>query len=210
VNNVVRILIIANVAMFIAQDFYEEFTLRHFALWAIGEYRFEDVPFTVGFEPWQILTSAFMHGGVAHIALNMYGLWSFGRTVEHTLGSRRFLILYFASVIASSLVQLAYVTATADERVVPTVGASGGVLGVVLAFAMLFPQSRVMLVIPPIPLKAWVMVILFAGVELVTGVTGTLQGIAHFAHLGGMLGALAVMLSLRRQVPWPIRRNEHG
>jgi membrane associated rhomboid family serine protease len=207
---VVRILIAANLAMFVAQYRFDEFTLRHFALWAIGEYRFEGLPFTVGFEPWQIITCAFMHGGVAHIVLNMYGLWSFGRVVERTLGSPRFLLLYFASVLVSGFVQLAYVTATADTEVVPTVGASGGVLGVVLAFALLYPQSRVLLLIPPIPMKAWIMVIVFAVVELVTGVTGTLQGIAHFAHLGGMLGALAVMLSLRRRVRWPIRRNENG
>lgn len=170
--------------MFIAQLALDDFMMRQFALWPIG----------AGFEPWQIVTCAFLHGGPAHIGLNMFALWSFGRIVERVLGTRRYLVLYFVSVFVSGLVQLAYTTVTLDTGIVPTVGASGGVLGVVLAFAMLFPNSRVMPLIPPIPMKAWVMVILFAAVELVTGVTGTLQGIAHFAHLGGMLGSIVLML----------------
>jgi membrane associated rhomboid family serine protease len=200
-KTVIRYLIAVNVAVFVAQQLSGVFMLRHFALWPIGTYRFEDVPFSVGFEPWQLITCAFLHGSIPHIALNMYGLWAFGRTIERALGTRRFLALYFASVITSGIVQLLYVTATADAQVVPTVGASGGVFGVLLAFGMLFPHSRVMLLFPPIPMKAWVMVIVFGLVELVTGVTGTLQGIAHFAHLGGMLGALVIMLTWRQRPP---------
>ena len=176
---------------------FDDFMMRQFALWPIG----------AGFQSWQIVTCAFLHGGPLHVGLNLFALWSFGRIVERVLGTRRFVVLYFVSVIASGLVQLIYTTATLETGIVPTVGASGGVLGVVLAFAMLFPNSRVMPLIPPIPMKAWVMVILFVAVELVTGVTGTLQGIAHFAHLGGMLGAVVVMLALRRSIGWPIRRE---
>lgn len=198
-KTVVRVLIAVNVAVFVAQLGLQEFLMAHFALWPIGNFPTEVPGLSVGFQPWQLITCAFLHGGLAHIALNMYGLWAFGRTVERALGAKRFLLLYFASVVTSGVVQLAYVTMSIDSGVVPTVGASGGVFGVLLAFGMLFPHSRVMLLFPPIPMKAWVMVIVFGLIELVTGVTGTLQGIAHFAHLGGMLGALVVMLTWRKR-----------
>jgi membrane associated rhomboid family serine protease len=112
-------------------------------------------------------------------------------------------------VLTSGVVQLLYATATVNADAVPTVGASGGVFGVLLAFGMLFPQMRVMLIFPPIPMKAWVMVFVFGLIELVTGVTGTMQGVAHFAHLGGMLGALVMMLAWRRQLP-PAPRDAPG
>src|SRR3954464_10061221 len=184
--------------------FLGDVVMLKFALWPIGDYPVGGGQGTVGFEPWQLVTSAFLHGGVSHIALNMFGLWSFGRIVEGALGSRRFFWLYTASILASGLVQLLYATATVDSGVVPTVGASGGVFGVLLAFGMMFPHERVMLLFPPIPLKAWVMVFAYTAIELYAGVTGTMQGVAHFAHLGGMLGALVLMLAWRRH--WPARR----
>jgi membrane associated rhomboid family serine protease len=199
-KSVVHNLIAANVAIFVAQLVFHDLLLAHFALWPIGNFPTEVPGLAVGFRPWQIITSAFLHGGFAHIALNMYGLWSFGRPVERALGAKTFLLLYIASVVSSGVVQLVYVTMTIDTGIVPTIGASGGVFGVLLAFGMLFPHSRVMLLFPPIPMKAWVLVIVFTLIELVTGVTGTLQGIAHFAHLGGMLGALVVMLLLRQRL----------
>jgi membrane associated rhomboid family serine protease len=194
-NSVVRNLILANIAAFVAQQVFGDALILKFALWPLGEYHFDGVPGSVGFQPWQLITCAFLHGGIAHIALNMYGLWAFGQNVERALGPWRFLALYFASVLTSGLVQLAYVSMTAGSEVVPTIGASGGVFGVLLAFGMLFPHVRVMLLFPPIPMKAWLMVIVFGLIELLTGVTGTMQGIAHFAHLGGMLGALVIMLT---------------
>jgi membrane associated rhomboid family serine protease len=202
VKNVVRNLIIANVAVFLLQLKLKVFMLVHFALWPIGNFPVGDGT-TVGFEPWQLFTSAFLHSteSYSHILFNMYGLWAFGRAVEQTVGSRRFLLLYFASVLTSGLVQLLVVSATAGADPVPTLGASGGVFGVLLAFGMLFPHARVMLIFPPIPMKAWFMVIAYGAIELVSGVTGTFQGVAHFAHLGGMLGALILMLTWRRRMP---------
>lgn len=200
-RNIVRSLVIANVAVFVLQYLSPGFMLVHFALWPLGEHRIEGV--SVGFEPWQLVSSAFLHGGLAHLVLNMYGLWAFGGMVEQAVGSRRFAWLYFASVLASGVVQLIVVSATTDTGVVPTIGASGGVFGVLLAFGMLFPQARVMLIFPPIPMKAWFMVIAYGAIELVSGVTGTMQGVAHFAHLGGMLGALILMLTWRREPPPP-------
>jgi membrane associated rhomboid family serine protease len=203
VKSVVRWLIVVNVAVFAVQSLLgdPDWIILKFALWPLGDYQFKGVPYPVGFEPWQLITCAFLHGGITHIVLNMYGLWAFGSIVERALGARRFLWLYFASVLTSGIVQLLYATAMVDSGVVPTVGASGGVFGVLLAFGMLFPQMRVMLIFPPIPMKAWFMVIAYGAIELFSGVTGTMQGVAHFAHLGGMLGALILMLTWRRRLP---------
>jgi membrane associated rhomboid family serine protease len=97
-------------------------------------------------------------------------------------------------------VQLLVVTATVEHGVTPTVGASGGVFGVLLAFAFLYPQAKVMLIFPPIPMKAWMLVAGYALIELASGVFGAAQGVAHFAHLGGMLGAAVVLLHWRQRV----------
>ena len=188
---VVRQLLFANVAVFILQQFAPDALFTNFALWPMGTH--DTFLGRVGFEPWQLLTSAFLHGGLAHLGLNMFALYSFGTMVERAVGSRRFGGLYLASVISAGLVQLLVVTAGSDGGAVPTVGASGGVFGVLLAFAWLFPHARVMLLFPPIPMKAWVLVTAYAVIELTSGVLGTSQGVAHFAHLGGMLGAVAAM-----------------
>jgi membrane associated rhomboid family serine protease len=189
---VIRQLLIANVLVFGLQQLTPDGLLTHFALWPMGTH--DTFLGRVGFEPWQLLTSAFLHGGLAHLALNMFALYSFGTMVERAVGSRRFAGLYLASVVSAGLVQLLVVTAGSDGGAVPTVGASGGVFGVLLAFAWLFPHTRVMLLFPPIPMKAWVLVTAYAVIELTSGVLGTAQGVAHFAHLGGMLGAFGAMI----------------
>jgi membrane associated rhomboid family serine protease len=188
----VRLLIFSNIAVFVAQRFAADELLTHFALWPLGRHYVRGLGF-VSFEPWQVITSAFLHGGLAHIAINMFVLFSFGGMVERVLGSRRFAWLYFASVVAAAATQLIVVTAASGPPEA-TIGASGGVFGVLLAFALLFPHSRVMLLIPPIPMKAWVLVTGYALIELANGVFGTDEGVAHFAHLGGMVGAGIVMI----------------
>jgi membrane associated rhomboid family serine protease len=188
-------LLFVNIAVFGLQTLVGGGLLAQFALWPLGQHYVPGLG-EVGFAPWQLVTSAFLHGGVAHVALNMFALYSFGGMVERVLGSRRFAWLYFASVLAAAVVQLIVVTAALDQGAVPTVGASGGVFGVLLAFAMLFPHSRVMLLFPPIPMKAWMLVTGYALIELTSGVFGSAQGVAHFAHLGGMLGAVIVMFSI--------------
>jgi membrane associated rhomboid family serine protease len=185
---VVRLLIFINAGVFLLQQVTPDQLVTHFALWPLGDHFVRGLG-RVGFEPWQVVSSAFLHGNFAHIALNMFALYSFGMMVERAVGSRRFAWLYFASVLTASLAQLLVVTATLDRGAVPTVGASGGVFGVLLAFAFLFPHARVMLIFPPIPMKAWMLVAGYAVIELTSGVFGTMQGVAHFAHLGGMLGA---------------------
>jgi membrane associated rhomboid family serine protease len=192
---VVRQLIYVNVAVFVVQMFMGDGLLVRFALWPLGQHYLSGIG-EVGFAPWQLFTSAFLHGGLAHIALNMFALYSFGGLVERVLGARRFITLYFASVFTAGVVQLLVTTAALDQGAAPTVGASGGVFGVLLAFAALFPHTRVLLLFPPIPMKAWVLVTGYAVIELTSGVFGTNQGVAHFAHLGGMLGAAIVLLAV--------------
>jgi membrane associated rhomboid family serine protease len=184
------LLIVANVVTFLLVGTSPE-VFGTFALWPLGTPTSFDAG-TTGFAPWQLVTSAFLHGGVTHLVLNMIGLYSFGRDVEDVLGARRYLTLYFVSVLVASLTQLLFVSLSSGPPA-PTVGASGGVFGVLLAFGLMFPQRRVMLIFPPIPMPAWVAVLAFGAFELVNGVLGTMNGVAHFAHLGGMLGAFVLL-----------------
>lgn len=149
------------------------------------------------FAPWQLLSYAFLHGGFSHLIFNMLGVFMFGAELERLFGTRRFALLYFASVVTAALAQLAFGAYTGSEN--PTVGASGGLFGLLLAYAMIFPKRTIVLLIPPIPMPAWLFVTLYAGVELYLGVTGTLEGIAHFAHLGGLVGGFLVLMSWRAQ-----------
>lgn len=171
----VRSLLIANLLLFGVQWFEPGFT-EAFALWPLG----------AGFQPWQVVTYGFLHGGIAHLAFNMVGLVSFGNELERYWGPRRLFSFYFASMIAAALTQLAVTSSMSDP--VPTVGASGGIYGLLLGFAMMFPTRRIVPLIPPIPMPAWLFAVIFGGLELYLGVTGTAAGIAHFAHLGGMIG----------------------
>ena len=146
-----------------------------FALWPLGS----------GFMPWQLLTYGFLHGGLMHIAFNMFMLWMFGRELELVFGPRRFLTYYLVCVVGAGLVQL--LVAEMQGGLYSTVGASGGVFGLLLLFGMTFPNRMIMLLFPPIPMKAKYMVILFGLLELYLGLSGRAPGIANFAHLGGML-----------------------
>jgi len=194
-TSIVRQLIFANVAVFIVQYFIGDELLRHFALWPWGHYPVEGGGF-VGFEPWQLVSYAFLHGNFPHILLNMYALFMFGGMVERVLGTRRFIWLYAASILSAGLVQLLVTSMMDSYEISYTVGASGGVFGVMLAFAMLYPHSRLYIIPIPIPLKAWVLVAGYAAIELTSGVTRSNSGVAHFAHLGGMLGAAIVMFAI--------------
>jgi membrane associated rhomboid family serine protease len=195
------ILIAANVAVFALQSVMGETLVLNFALWPLGEYPIRGTQISVGFHVWQLFTSAFLHSttNTSHLIFNMLGLWMFGRDVERVLGTQGFLALYAAAVLAGSLAQLAVVSMSTGP-VYPTVGASGGVFGILLAFGMFFPRRTVVPLFPPIPMPAWVFVSLYALAELMFGVLGTVQGVAHFAHLGGMLGALLVIYFGRARI----------
>jgi membrane associated rhomboid family serine protease len=171
-----RSILVANLIVFGLQALLPEFMTVYFALW----------PLHVNFDVWQLVTYAFLHGGLAHIAFNMFGLVMFGADLERVWGTNRFTQYYFASVLAAALTQLLITTWLGDAK--PTVGASGGIYGLVLGFAIMFPERRIVPLFPPIPMPARVFALIFATLELVLGVSGTQSGIAHFAHLGGMLG----------------------
>jgi membrane associated rhomboid family serine protease len=189
-------LLVANIAMYVVQTLSGGGLILTFALWPVGEFPYPGVDGLVGFHPWQLITYAFLHdpGSIVHLLLNMFALFMFGRDVEMRLGTRRFLVLYFAAVLTAGLVQLWVVTANAPQDLVPTLGASGGVFGVLLAFGVLFPKRRVFVLPIPVPIPAWLLVLGYAAIELTSGVFGTFQGVAHFAHLGGMIGAGIVLL----------------
>ena len=184
-------LFVANVAVFLLQGSMGTELVLWFALWPPG---LEGGP---GFEPWQLLTYGFLHGSFVHIAFNMFALYMFGSDIERLFGPRFFLWYYLACVVAAGLTHL-LVTGLAGVAPEPVIGASGGMFGLLLAFGWFFPQRRVILIFPPIPMPARVFVTLYGAIELVLGVTGTQQGVAHFAHLGGMLGGW-LMIEYRRR-----------
>ena len=195
---VTRALLIANIAVFIAQSFAYDALVTLFALWPFGTPAYTGLEAPAGFLPWQLVTYSFLHGNGLHLFVNMLGLFMFGSEVERVLGQRRYITYYFVSVLAAALAQLV-MSAMAAGPPYPTVGASGGVFGLLLAYGMFFPRRIVMLIFPPIPMPARVFVIFYAAIELYLGVTGTQAGVAHFAHLGGMLGGYLMLRRWRRR-----------
>jgi len=194
-----RILIGINVAVFVLQAITGPGLFKIFALWPVGHFVVPQFDSPVGFKVWQLITCGFLHASFLHLAINMYALWMFGSDVERALGPKHYLTLYFASLVSSSVTQLLVVSMMTSTGVYPTVGASGAIFGILLAFGMFFPRRTIVLLIPPIPMPAIVFVILFALFELFNGVFGTNQGVAHFAHLGGMVGAFLTLRHWRRR-----------
>jgi membrane associated rhomboid family serine protease len=194
-------LIVANVAVYLLQSVAPGIVVP-FALWPLAA---SASGVGASFGPWQLLTYAFLHGGVVHLAFNMFALYMFGGPIEQVFGPRRYLIYYLVCVLSAAVSQL--IVAAMMGGVYPTVGASGGVFGLLLAYAIYFPHSRVMLLFPPIPMPARVFVLVYAVIELYLGVTGSQAGVAHFAHLGGMIGGFIMLrfwrssATLRRRDP---------
>ena len=206
---VTKNLIIINVIVFVASLLNQNFMIGTFALF---------YPTSVYFHWWQVVTHMFMHGGFWHIFFNMYTLLIFGCVVERIIGSKKFLLFYFICGLGAVALHLgveylqmqsymqgaALGNATAIQNIAmikntPTVGASGAIYGVLMGYAMLFPESRMTLLFPPVTLSAKWMVAIFAAIELFTGVTGISAGLAHFAHLGGMLIGWLMILSWRKR-----------
>lgn len=191
IPTVTKNLVAINILMFIATLVNENFMVANFAMF---------YPASPFFKPWQILTHMFMHGGFWHIFFNMYSLLMFGSILERSLGPKKFLIFYFVTGLGAvalhtgvewmqARVFIANGIAQAYQQllVTPTLGASGAIYGVLIGFAMLYPQARLILIFPPIPVKAKWLVIIFAAIELFSGINGIYESVAHFAHLGGML-----------------------
>jgi membrane associated rhomboid family serine protease len=186
---VTQALLLANVAIFFLDQLFGHTLLVLFGLWPIG----------TGFWPWQIVSYSFLHFDFNHLFFNMLGLWMFGGELEQVWGQKRFLQFYTASVTAAALTQL-LVNALLGS-VAPTVGASGGLFGLLLAFAMIFP-NRIILLFFVIPMRAKYLVALYGLIELYQGAYVLNSGVAHFAHLGGMLGGLLTLRYWRGQAPF--------
>ena len=176
--NVIFALLIANGLVFALQQVNAKFMLINFALWPATDPRSP-------FMPWQLLTYGFLHGNTTHIFFNMFGLWMFGRDLERVMGSQRFVIYFLVCVVGAGIVQL--IVAAMQGGLYPTVGASGGVFGILLAYGLTFPNRIVVPLFPPIPMRAITFVFIYGLLELYLGVSGGAPGVANFAHLGGML-----------------------
>jgi rhomboid family protein len=161
---------------------------RLFALFPIGQ----------GFLIWQLVTYLFLHGGFFHIFFNLLALWFFGVELENVWGTKRFLTYYFLCGIGAGLSNL-FLTPLFTIPA-PTIGASGAIYGILLAFGMLFPDAPVFIYFL-FPIKAKYFVAIFIGIELIYGVSGTENGVAHFAHLGGALVGFIYLLMYRRSIP---------
>ncbi|MEO1246073.1 MAG: rhomboid family intramembrane serine protease [Pseudomonadota bacterium] len=165
-----------------------------FALWPPVEGTLRGWPPAIpepGFGVWQLVSYGFLHGSLPHIAFNMFALWMFGRDIEALMGPRRFLTYFLVCVAGAGVVQL--LVANLQGGFYPTVGASGGVFGILLAYGMAFPNRTIMMIFPPIPMKAKYFVILIGLFELYIGFSGRSPGVANFAHLGGMLFGFAML-----------------
>jgi membrane associated rhomboid family serine protease len=191
---VTKALMLACVAMYCAQMLFGPWIEVALALWPISSGHFL---------PWQLLSYAFLHGDMLHLFFNMLGLWMFGSEIEQIWGRQRYMQYLGASALAGALAQQVFAWVVGGG---PTVGASGALFGLLLAFGMMFPDRTIMPLFPPIPMKAKVFVAVFGGIELLSGLTGR-SGVAHFAHLGGMLGGWLMIRYWRGQPPFPRRRR---
>ncbi len=204
VPTAVKNIIIINVLVMIMTSLNGDFMYEKFALF------YPTSPF---FHWWQPLTHMFMHGGFWHLFFNMYTLYIFGSVLERVWGAKKFLIFYFVTGLGAAAIHTGvewiemqtWLTKAAEGsasalasihalKMTPTVGASGAIYGVLMGYAMLYPDSILTLIFPPISLKAKWFVLIFAAIELLTGVTGTGGGIAHFAHLGGLIFGFLLMM----------------
>jgi len=183
-----RALILINVGVYLLEQLAPDIMLGVFALWPLQS------PL---FRPWQLVTYAFLHDprNLAHIFFNMFALFMFGRSLEQYWGARRFVMYYLVCVISAAVTQLVVQNASGVQE--ETIGASGGVFGVLLAFAWYFPRQRLFIIPIPVPIPAWLLVTVYGFLELFLGVSGRQQSVAHFAHLGGMLGGALCILYWR-------------
>lgn len=198
IPKVTRNLLLINIILFVATWISEDFMVRTFAMF---------YPASPLFRPWQVITHMFMHGGFFHLFFNMYSLWMFGSLIERQIGFKKFITFYFICGLGAAAMHTGVEWLSANTMLAagnnadytqllytPVLGASGAIYGLLIGFAMIYPDARLTLIFPPITLgvKWWVGI--FIAIELFTGITGTAMGIAHFAHLGGaLLGFLLMM-----------------
>jgi membrane associated rhomboid family serine protease len=192
---ITRWLILANVLVYGLEMLSPGVTLYYLALWPWGS---EATRYSAPFMPWQLVTHGFMHspGNYFHIVFNMFSLFMFGSDIERSMGARKYLTYYFVCVIGGGLLQM-LAMAVGISPPGPLVGASGAVFGILLAFGIAFPYRRLVMLPIPIPLPAWLFVIIFGASSLAFGLLGYYQSVAHFAHLGGALAGYLLILYWR-------------
>ncbi len=196
---VLKALLITNVVVWFVLDFLlGAFTLHGVPIFAILSDYLALWPLGPNFYPWQVVTYMFMHGGFWHLFFNMLWLWMFGMELEHVWGSRKFFWFYLTCGIGAGISNL--IVTTLIGQAAPTVGASGAIMGVLIAFGMLFPDRPIYLYFF-LPVRAKYFVALVIGFDLFYGVTGTTDGVAHFAHLGGALVGFLFVLAERGLIP---------
>ena len=202
---ITRYLIIANVAVFFIYQLFEpveKFLIDEGALYPVFYNNYGSLHFNLDFKLWQLVTYMFLHADFSHIFFNMFSLWMFGRIIEQTLGTKRFLAYYFICGIGAGLCQIIMQIFTANSPFAATIGASGACYGILLAFGLLYPNQKIYLIIPPIPIKAKWFVIGYAILEAYLAFN-TDSNIAHLAHLGGMLFGLLCLYNWRL---WPLSK----
>lgn len=198
ITPIVKHLIIINVVMFVLTMIERAFMIENFSLFYVGS------PF---FKPYQLLSHMFMHGGFTHILFNMYSLYLFGTVLENVWGGKKFFIYYIASGIGAALfhmlIQYLRIRVGALDPVeaglIPMVGASGAIYGLLLAYGVLFPNQILSLIFPPVSMKAKYFVLIFGLLEFALGMSNSLDGVAHFAHLGGMIVGFVILMVWKRQ-----------
>jgi rhomboid family protein len=179
-------LILVNVVVYFLMMLVGSGPFTYLALWPLG---------SGAFWPWEVVTYAFLHSGLTHILFNMFALFMFGGEIERLFGSRWFVTYFFVCVITAAIAQL--IVASVLGEIYPTVGASGGIFGILLAYAMYFPHRKLIIIPIPVPMPAWLLVTGYGVIELYLGFRGLQPGVAHFAHLGGMVGGFIMILHRR-------------
>jgi membrane associated rhomboid family serine protease len=174
--------------------------VRWFALWPVGSEGFGGG----GFLPWQLVTYAALHDDFIHLFFNAFMVWMLGAMLESQWGTRRYVQFVLACVLTAGAVHLLFGLAGVFPPG-PALGISGLAYGLLLAYGLMYPNQQLMLLIPPVPIKAKYLVMILAGLALFMGLTSP-GGVAHFAHLGGMLGAWLIMRYWRGDPPFGKRR----
>ena len=195
---VVKHILAINIILFIATQINPDYMIRTFAMF------YPESPLV---RPWQPVTYLFMHGGIMHILFNMYSLWLFGTVLEQSIGSKKFFVFYMlcglgAAALHFGVESISFESASMAAKIeimrIPTLGASGAVYGLFLGYAMLYPNSVLSFIFPPVSLKAKWMMLIFVGIELLIGISQTTDGVAHFAHLGGVVMGVLLLLFWRK------------
>ena len=188
VPKAVKHIILINVLMLVLTYLNDPLMSKWFAL----------NPITFLWKPWQLVTYMFMHGGFGHLFFNMYTLFIFGSVLENVWGTKKFLTFYFVTGIGAALVNIGVQYLTGSFAL--TVGASGAIYGILMGYAMLYPDSRLTLLFPPVSMKAKWFVLIFAGIELLLGISNNpADNVAHFAHLGGLIFAFLLIMFWKKR-----------